>query len=157
MTSSSVQKEHIRQHRRETLIYLIVPLIVTVFIVLLGVAIVLLLQRQLQVSILADWMIMVTMFCPALICTTVLCVGLIAAIPLMHRANRAAEKPLLKLNELTQTAADRTAKAADSINTATVKAASRFAFLDYWLNVFDMPTDDKTTKEEPHDSNISSK
>lgn len=56
MTSSPVQQEHIRQHRRETFVYMIVPLMVTVFIVLLGIVIVLLLQRQLQVSLLADWM-----------------------------------------------------------------------------------------------------
>ncbi len=111
MTSSPVQQEHIRQHRRETFVYMIVPLMVTVFIVLLGIVIVLLLQRQLQVSLLADWMMTVMMFCPAMICTTVLSIGLFAAIALMSRANQAVVKPLEKLNELTQSAADRATQA----------------------------------------------
>jgi hypothetical protein len=151
MTSSPTKQDYLRQHRRETFLYLIVPLLVTVFIVLLGVAIVLLLQRQLQVSLLADWMLMVMVFCPALICTTALCIGLFVVIVLMSRANRAARQPLQKMNELAQSAADRTTKAAESVNNMTVNAASRFAFLDSLLNIFDLPTDNKDTKENRHD------
>ena len=151
MTSSPTKQDYLRQHRRETFLYLIVPLLVTVFIVLLGVAIVLLLQRQLQVSLLADWMLMVMVFCPALICTTALCIGLFVAIALMGRASRAARQPLAKVNELAQSAADRTTKAAESVNNMTVNAASRFAFLDSLLNIFELPTDNKDTKENRHD------
>jgi hypothetical protein len=151
MTSSPTKQDYLRQHRRETFLYLIVPLLVTVFIVLLGVAIVLLLQRQLQVSLLADWMLMVMVFCPALICTTALCIGLFVVIALMSRANRAARQPLQKVNELAQSAADRTTKAAESVNNMTVNAASRFAFLDSLLNIFELPTDNKDTKENHHD------
>lgn len=151
MTSSPVQQEHIRQHRRETFVYMIVPLMVTVFIVLLGIVIVLLLQRQLQVSLLADWMMTVMMFCPAMICTTVLSIGLFAAIALMSRANQAVLKPLEKLNELTQSAADRATQATESINQVTIKAASRFAYFDRLLNIFDLPPEDKDTKENQND------
>ena len=151
MTPSPAKQEYLRQHRRETLLYLIVPLLVTVFIVLLGVAVVLLLQRQLQVSLLSDWMMTVMVFCPSLICTTVVCIGLILAVVLMSRANSAALRPLQKMNELTQSVADRTTKAAESVNNATVNAASRFAFLDRLLNVFELPVDDKDTKENHHD------
>ena len=151
MTPSPAKQEYLRQHRRETLLYLIVPLLVTVFIVLLGVAVVLLLQRQLQVSLLSDWMMTVMVFCPSLICTTVVCIGLILAVVLMSRANSAALRPLQKMNELSQSVADRTTKAAESVNNATVNAASRFAFLDRLLNVFEMPVDDKDTKENHHD------
>ncbi len=150
MTSSPANQENIRQHRRETLLYLIVPLLVTVFIVLLGVIVVLLLQRQLQVSLLADWMATVMVFCPSLICTTVVCIALFAAVVLMSRANRAALRPLQKVNELTQSVADRTTKAAESVNNATVNVASRFAFLDRLLNIFELPDDNKDTKEN-HD------
>jgi len=143
-----VKPDYLRQHRRETLLYLIVPLLVTVFIVLLGLVAVLLLQRQLQVGLLADWMVTVMVFCPALICATVACIGLIVAIVLMSRANRAAIKPLQKMNEVTQSVADRTTKAAESVNNATVNAASRFAFLDGLLSIFDLPADDKDSKEK---------
>src|SRR4051812_44918947 len=100
MTLTPAKQEYLRQHRRETLLYVIVPLLVTVFIVLLGIAAVLLLQRQLQVSILADWLVTVMVFCPALICTTVICIGMILVVALMTRANRAAVRPLTKMNEL---------------------------------------------------------
>ena len=70
---------------------------------------------------------------------------------LMSRANSAALRPLQKMNELTQSVADRTTKAAESVNNATVNAASRFAFLDRLLNVFELPVDDKDTKENHHD------
>ncbi len=151
MIPSPTKQEYIRQHRRETLVYLIVPLLVTIFIVLLGIATVLLLPRQLQVGLLADWMATVMIFCPSLICTTVVCIGLMLAVVLMGRANRAALRPLQKVNELAESVADRTAKAAESVNSATVNAASRFAFLDRMLNIFELPVDDKDTKENHHD------
>ncbi len=151
MTPSPVRQEQTRQHRRETLLYFIVPLVVTVFIVLLGIVVTLLLQSQLQVSILADWMAMVLVFCPALICTTVFCILLFAGIVLMNRANRAAVRPLEKVNEIAQSVADRTSKAAETVNNATVNAASRFAFLDRLLNIFELPDDNKDMKENHHD------
>ncbi|MBI1279461.1 MAG: hypothetical protein GC179_15130 [Anaerolineaceae bacterium] len=151
MTPSPVRQEQIRQHRRETLLYFIVPLLVTVFIVLLGIVVTLLLQRQLQVSILADWMAIVLVFCPALLCTTVVCILLVACIFLMNRASRAAVRPLQKVNELADTAADRTAKAAASINNTTVNIASRFAFLDRLLSIFDLPDEKTETRENHHD------
>lgn len=149
MPTLPAQQEHLRQHRRETVLYMIVPLAVTVFIVLLGVAIIFLLPRQLQVGLIADWMMTVMLLCPALICTTAVCILLIAAVALMSRANRAAARPLQQLNEMTQKVADQTTKAAESVNAATVNAASRFAFLDRFLNVFDLP--DKDTKANPHE------
>ena len=151
MTPSTAKPDYLRQYHRETFLYLIVPLLVTVFIVLLGIAAVLLLQRQLQVSLLADWMLTVMVFCPSLICSTVACIGLIVAIVLMSRANRAALKPLQKVNEVAQSVADRTTKAAETVNNATVNAASRFAFLDSLLNIFDLPADNKDSKENYHD------
>ncbi len=149
MSTSPAQQEHLRQHRRETVLYMIVPLAVTVFIVLLGVVIILVLPRQSQVSILADWLMTVMLLCPALICTTAICLGLIVAVVLMSRANRAAARPLQQLNEMSQKVANQTTKAAASVNEVTINAASRFAFLDRILNVFDMP--DKDTKANPHE------
>lgn len=151
MTSSPAKQEYLRENRRETLLYFIVPLIVTVLIVLLGIIAVLLLPRQLQVSVVADWMVTIMVFCPALLCTTVVCIGLIIAIVLMTRAHRLAAKPLQKVNELAETVSERTAQAADSVNTATVNAASRFAFLDSLLNIFDLPANGKDTREDHHD------
>ena len=151
MTPSPVRQEQIRQHRRETVLYFIVPLVVTVLIVLLGIVVTLLLQRQLQVSVLADWMAMVLVFCPALICTTVFCILIFTGIFLMNRVNRAAVHPLEKVNAITQLVAERTTKAAESVNNATVNAASRFAFLDRLLNIFELPDDNKDMKENHHD------
>lgn len=151
MTPSPVRQEQIRQHRRETFLYVIVPLLVTIFLVLLGIVVTLLLQRQLQVSLLADWMATALVFCPTLICTTVFCILLFAGIFLMNRANRAAVRPLEKVNAITESVAERTAKAADSVNSATVNAASRFAFLDGLLNIFELPENNKDTKENNHD------
>ena len=105
------------------------------------------LSVAMQVGVLADWIVTVMVFCPALLCTTVACIGLILAIVLMSRANRAAVAPLKKMNEITQSVADRTTKAAESVNNATVNAASRFAFLDRLLNIFELPVEDKDTKE----------
>lgn len=149
MSTSPAQQEHLRQHRRETVMYMIVPLAVTVFIVLLGVVVIFLLPRQPQVGILADWMMMVMVLCPALICTTAISIVLIVAVVLMRRANRLATRPLQQLNEMSQKVADQTTKAAESVNAATINAASRFAFLDRLFNIFDMP--DKDTKANHHE------
>lgn len=151
MTPSPAKQDHIRQHRRETLLYLIVPLLVTVFIVLLAVAVVLLLERQIQVSLLADWMMTILVFCPALLCTTIVCISLVAAVVLMSRAGHPVLRPFQKVNEVTQMAADRTAKAAETVNNTTVNVASRFAFLDRLLSAFDMPDDNEEAKENHHD------
>lgn len=149
MPTSSAQQEQVRQHRRETWLYMIVPLAVTIFLVLLGIVVVLLLQRQLQVSLLADWMLTIMLLCPALLCTTVICILLFAAIALMSRAQRAAAQPLQRLQEVTNQVAERTTKAADSVNEVAINAASRFAFLDRLFNIFDAPSEDK--KADHHD------
>ena len=151
MTPSPAKQDYVRQHRRETLLYFIVPLLVTVFIVLLGVVVVLLLQRQLQLSILADWMMTVMVCCPALLCTTVICVGLMAGVALVGRSGGSVLRPVHKLSDLTQNAAERTTRTTDAVNKATVNIASRFAFLDRLLGMFDTPADDNEKRENHND------
>lgn len=137
-----------REHRRETLLYLIVPLMVAVVTVLAAVVVVLLLQRQMQVSIIADWMLTVFVLCPAVVCGFVMCVLLITMVVLMNRAQEAILRPVRWADEKSQNVAARADQVADTIRQKIISFASNFAFLDRILSIFDEPTDEEEKKED---------
>lgn len=137
-----------REHRRETFLYLIVPLMVAVVTVLAALVVVFLLQRQMQVSIIADWMMTVFILCPAVVCGFVMCVLLITLVILMRRAQAAVLRPVRWADEKTQQAAEHAEDVSEIITQQIIKLASKFTFLDRLLSLFDEPTDEVEKKEE---------
>jgi hypothetical protein len=137
-----------QQHRRETILYLIVPMIGVGMIVLGGGAIALLLPRRAQVSILSDWMLIVMVLCPAVLCLFGVCIALIVAVAGMNRLHDAATKPLDRLETLSTTLTEKTTQATDAVAQQTVNVSARFAFIDRLLNMFDELPENE---EEKHD------
>ncbi len=132
-----------QQHRRETILYLIVPMIVAGVLVLAGGVIAFLLPRRLQVSLISDWMLSVFVLCPAVLCLFGICMVLIVAVAAMNRLHELTTKPLDRLEDMSQTVAEKTAKVSEAVNQQTINVSSRFAFIDRFLSVFDIPEDEK--------------
>lgn len=137
-----------RDRQRETLRYLLLPMVVALLVVLLGAAAVMLLPQRSQVSIIADWMMSVLVLCPVVICLFPVCVGLIVAIAAMNRLHDSAAKPLRRAEDWSRTLVDRTTKTTDIVNQRTVSVSSRFAFIDRLFSAFDAPTHGDAEKEE---------
>lgn len=142
-----------RQHRRETFIYLTLPLLFTVGLALGGVVIVLLLQRQIQVAIIADWMVTVMMCCPAILCLYVIAVGVMSAAVLAGRAVKYAERPLEGLVDKTDEVAARATHMTDMIREQIASLKSKFSFLEPYFKIFDRPEND-VKPEETDDGNL---
>ncbi|MBZ0280334.1 MAG: hypothetical protein K8L97_06310 [Anaerolineae bacterium] len=137
-----------RERQRETLRYLLLPMLGALLVVLVGAAAVLFLPQRLQVSIIADWMMSVLVLCPVVICLFPICIGLIAAIAGMNRLHDAAAKPLRRAEDWSRTLAERTVKTTDALNERTVAVSTRFAFVDRLFSAFDPPSNGDAKKEE---------
>ena len=95
-------------HRRQTLRYIILPMVAVVAFVLVGVVMVLLLPKPEQVSLISDWLCTVLFLCPAVICLFPIVIGLIAAIAGMNKVHAAASGPMGQLEDLSETVVART-------------------------------------------------
>jgi hypothetical protein len=143
MATASKRPTSQQQHRRETILYLIVPMIVTGVLVLAGGAAVILLPRRLQVSLVSDWMLSVFVLCPVVLCLFTICMLLMVAVAAMNRLHDIVTKPLDQIENVSQTMVEKTAQVTETINNKTVDMSSRFAFIDRFLSVFDVPEDEK--------------
>lgn len=139
-----------REHRRETLLYFILPSIVAVVTLLAVIVVVLLLKRQMQVAIIADWLLSVFVLCPALLCGFVVCILLIILVALMNRLQDAILRPVRWADEKSQNAANRFEAITTMITEKMIDFASNFAFLDRLLSFFDEPAGE--VKKEENDA-----
>lgn len=137
-------------HRRETLRYIVLPMVGVGLLVVAGAVISLLLPQRLQVSIIADWLLTILFLCPLALCLFPLCIVMVAAIFGMNKAHDALVSPLRRVGSLTETLKDRVSKTADTVNQKTVDASAKWAFVDRLLSVFDPPKTppDRMKKEE---------
>jgi hypothetical protein len=136
-------------HRRETFRYIVLPIIGVGALILVGIIIVLLLPGRLQVSIIADWLLMILFLCPMMLCLFPICILMVAAVAGMNKAHTAAANPLRRLERLSESLKERTVQATDNINHQTINVSTRWAFLERWLKVFDPPSEqsDDVNKE----------
>ncbi len=129
-----------RAHRRETRLYIILPLVIGIVLVLAGGVIVMLLPQRLQVSIIADLMLVVLMLCPSVLCLFLVVVALVAAAAGMNKVHVGASKTLGRAEGLTARVLDNTNRATETINQKTINFSVKLAFLEKLLGVFDRPT-----------------
>ena len=139
MTTASNRPNSANQHRRETLLHLIVPMIGVGVIVLAGGVLVFLLPRRSQVAVIADWMLTVMTCCPAVLCLFAVCIALVAAIAGMNKLHVLATQPLDRIETLSRTVAEKTAEVTDGINQKTADISAKFAFANSLLGTFDTP------------------
>ena len=84
--------------------------------------------------------------CPAVLCLFVICLLLMVAVAGMNKLHQIAAQPLDRLEEVSQTIADKATEATDLINEKTVGLSARFAFIDRLLSVFDSPSENGDEK-----------
>lgn len=126
-------------HRRETRLYIILPLVAGIVVVLAGGVIALLLPQRFQVSIIADLMLAVLILCPSVLCLFLIVVGLAAAVVGMNKVHTGAGKTLGRAEGLTARVLDGTNRATESINQKTINLSVKLAFLEKLLGAFDRP------------------
>jgi hypothetical protein len=128
---ATVQTEELRtseiKHRRQTLVQIILPLALVLLLIigLLAAALLWLLPRRPQVSILADVMFTVLMLCPAVLCVLPITIGLVSAVFAMNRAHDSAARPLRRLEALSVRLTQRAESTADTINRKTIETSAR--------------------------------
>lgn len=137
-------------HRRETLRYIVLPMIGMVLLVLIGGMISLLLPQRLQVSIIADWLLTVMFLCPLVLCLFPICILMVGAVVGLNKAHDATAKPLRRIESFSAALNERVSKTADTVNQKTVDVSAKWAYVDRLLSVFDPPKSppDHMKKEE---------
>ena len=81
-------------HRRETIRYILLPMVGLSVLVLAGAVISLLLPGRLQVSLIADWLLTILFLCPLALCLFPVCILMVAAIVGMNKAHSAIANPM---------------------------------------------------------------
>lgn len=126
-------------HRRETRVYVILPMIVTSVIFLAAVAVVLLFPQQAQVALVADWMGMIFLLCPSILCLFLVCVILFALVGAMSSAQRASSHSLNKAADFVQHFTGQITGINQDISRRASDLGVRWAFFDRLLGIFDPP------------------
>lgn len=135
-------------HRRETWLYLIVPMIAVGVMILASVGSVLLLPRPEQISLIAAWMSTILVYCPAVLCLFALCIFCIAAVAGLQKVHTQAARPLDRLGELSRAMTEKTIQTSEVINQKTAQVSAVF---DEWLDAFESPPTLPTEGKENHD------
>lgn len=133
-------------HRRETRRYILLPFAAALLLVVACVVVVLLFRRGVQVSLVADLMVLVLMLCPAVICLLPVTLLMVMAVFGMNQAHDALAKPLKRVEDVTVMMAERTAASANVVNQKTIDTSARLGFVLRVLNVFE-PTRKGTDDE----------
>lgn len=139
------------QHRYETWVYIILPMVGGGLLLILLLALALILPLRSQVSLVADLMLIIFVLCPLAVCMFPFYMLMVALVYGMNVLHRRAENPLDHLENLSQTMADRVTNVTDSVNKQAINLASRFAFFDVLWDIFDRP-DGQNPQEQKHDS-----
>jgi len=126
-------------HHRETIRYIVLPMVGVGALMLVGAIIVLFLPGRLQVSLIADWLFTILFLCPIVLCLLPLCIVMVMGVVAMNKANNAAANPLRRLENFSANLKDRAVQATDTINRKTINASAKWAFVDRLLAVFDPP------------------
>ncbi|MBI5669149.1 MAG: hypothetical protein HZC41_14185 [Chloroflexi bacterium] len=126
-------------HRRETRLYIILPLVVGIVVVVAGGVIALLLPQRLQVSLIADLLVTVLLLCPSVLCLFAVAIGFVAAAAAMNKAHTGAGKLLGRAEGLSARMLDTTNRATETINQKTINLSVKLAFLEKLLDVYERP------------------
>jgi predicted membrane protein len=137
-----------QQHRRETRLQILLPLILGLSLIIAATVIVILFRQAAQVSLVADTMLIVFMLCPLMICLLPITIGLIIAAVAMNKVHDQTRKPLRRLQLASREMADRTHKTTDTINQKTINASARMGGVYRLLDVFNRTPSRKKRGEE---------
>ncbi len=113
------------------------PILGAVFVVLVGLVIILLLQRRVQVSLVADWMFTTIVLLPTLLCAFAIYLGLLVTIVWVARMNRRIEQALQQGVNLSERANTRSANLSAAIDSMTIRLVSWFGITNKLLKLLE--------------------
>jgi len=126
-------------HRRETLLSIILPVggAGVVLLAVLAVTLLFLLPTRPQVSVLADWLLMVFMLCPLALCLLPVCIGLMTAVFAMNQLHGKTARMMGKAEALSQSLAEKTMDATETVSKKSISLNATLAHLDPLWRIFD--------------------
>ncbi len=128
-----------RAHRRETRLHIILPLAGGLVLILASLVAVLLLPKRLQVSLVADWLLLICFLCPTALCLFPVAIGMVVAAAGLGAAHQKTAGGLARVERLTARALERTQGATEKVNQTTINLSVKLAFFDKLLGAFDRP------------------
>lgn len=137
-----------QQHQRDTLRWIILPMLLIGLLILGGTAVALALPSRFQVSIIADWMLLTLILCPSVICLFAVCIVMFVAIAGMNRLHHMAARPLYQIHDWSDRITERANEFSTMVNRRALGLGARFAFIAEWMRIFEPPSE----KNVPPDS-----
>jgi hypothetical protein len=137
-------------HRRETLLSIILPVggAGLALLTVLAVTLLLLLPTRPQVSVLADWLLMIFMLCPVALCLLPVCIGLMTAVFAMNHLHAKTARMMGRAETLSETLVEKTLDATESISEKSISFNATMAHFDPLWHAFD-DKEDKDGKLNP--------
>ena len=148
-------QQHVRasviQHRRDTLLWLILPMVLLALLIAAAVAVVIFVPRNLresQTSLIADLMLAVLMLCPAVVCMLPVTILALVSVVGLNRAHGMLARPLRIVQDYSTTMSLKTKSATDTVNQKTIGASSRLGFIYKHFETFEQKPNQEDI--EPH-------
>lgn len=141
-------------HRRETRNQIVLPFLLAVVFVTLIVLFVAFLnnpQARTQVRAIADFVLSVTILCPAILCLFPIYLLVVVGVYGANKLHAGTQKPLERLETLTNQARERVSGWTDGANSQVSHWSARIEPLMKIMSIFDEPT----TKTEESHNNVS--
>lgn len=130
-------------HRRETLIYILLPVAGGGLLLLGALAVTLfgVLPRRPQVSVLADWLLTVLVLCPAVLCLLPVCILLMTLVLSLNRLHGNTERLMGKAEDMSASLAEKTMGASETVARKSIDLTAKLAFFDPLWRIFDRKED----------------
>lgn len=140
------------RHRQQTRWEIILPLAAAILVIVLCAAYVgsraflPTLNESNRVSLLADWMLLVFMLCPAVICMFPLAMLAVVSAIGMNKAHESLSGLLVKVEDASRLVETRTTSITEQVNQKTIAVSSRFGLIYKLLGTFESPESSENGK-----------
>ena len=149
MAATSPERPSQAQHRRETLLWIVLPMAGGALLVIAGAVAAMLLRQPAQVSVLADWLSIIFLLCPVLLCLFPLSVLFLTGAIYMNQVHRKTAQLMGRAEAMSHSLADKTINVTENISKKSIGLNAKFAFLDPLWRVFDGKEDTTNGKNNP--------
>jgi hypothetical protein len=122
------------RHRRNVFLTIVLPLLGGGLLIGVLMYAVIVLPRAIQVSLVADFTLLLFVLCPLVLCTLPFSIGLFVLAIMSGRLHNSVAKPLRRAESLSVTVSQRTAVYADQAARASIAFGARLAPLMNWLD-----------------------
>ena len=145
MARAQSVRESARQHRRDSLRQIVVPILLVFLLLIAIVAGVLLLPRRAQVSLVSDFVLTILVLCPMVLCFLPVTILSVVAVFGLNRVHEVMKRPLYRLEDYSNVMAERTESVTSQVNRQTIQISARFGAVYKLLSIFEPP--EETTDE----------